>query len=110
MEWTGDTATGDWIRQRLDDPWRATMHDVVPRGFDAYVRVFHPATRDRPVGAAWPPLPYARHHREWESFQRSDPQIDTERVSWATTAGAFSTTMHAQAIHLARSGIPLPSR
>ena len=97
MEWTDETEHGTWIRERLDEPWRGTMHDVVPRGFAAYVRILHPATRDRPVGTAWPALPYAAHEREWEAFQRSAPQIDSERVSWAATAAALGTTMHATA-------------
>jgi hypothetical protein len=70
------------------------MHGVVPRGFAAYARIFHPASRDRPVGAVWPPLPYARHAKEWDAFQAAAPQIDDERVTWATTADAFDTTLH----------------
>lgn len=97
MEWTADVAAGDWLRERIDDPWRATMHDVVPRGFPAYARIFHPATRDRPIGDEWPGLPYAKHRREWDAFQARDPQIDVERVSWADTARAMGTTMHATA-------------
>ncbi|MFH8252876.1 hypothetical protein ACH3VR_21095 [Microbacterium sp. B2969] len=42
MEWTADVAAGGWIRDRLDDPWRGTMHDVVPHGFAAYARILHP--------------------------------------------------------------------
>lgn len=97
MEWTADVAAGDWIRDRVDSPWRGTIHDIVPRGFAEYVRIFHPATRDRPVGERWPGLPYARHRREWDEFQRRDPEIDVERVSWAQTAAAIGTTMHARA-------------
>lgn len=96
MEWTADVAAGDWIRERLagGPGWAATMHGVVPRGFAAYARVFHPAARDRPVGRPWPPLPYDRHGAEWEAFQNAQPEIDGERVSWADTAAAFGTTMH----------------
>ncbi|GAA1997564.1 hypothetical protein [Microbacterium ulmi] len=94
MKWTADVTDGDWIRERLDVPWRATMHDVVPHGFAAYARIFHPARRDRPVGDEWPGLPYAKHRREWDAFQARDPEIVDERVSWATTAVAMGTTMH----------------
>jgi hypothetical protein len=99
MEWTADVAAGDWIRQRLagGTGWASTMHGVVPRGFEAYARIFHPATRDRPVGRAWPPLPYARHDKEWAAFQGARPEIDEERVSWAETAQSFGTRMHALA-------------
>ncbi|MEU1973187.1 hypothetical protein ABZ477_16145 [Microbacterium sp. NPDC019599] len=97
MEWTADVAPGDWIRERIDEPWHGTMHDVVPHGFEAYARIFHPADRDRPVGRPWPPLPYGAHHREWEAFQLSEPDFEAERVSWADSAAAFGTTLHALA-------------
>ncbi|QIG38995.1 hypothetical protein G5T42_05405 [Microbacterium sp. 4R-513] len=103
MEWTADVAVGDWIRERIDDPWRGTMHDVVPRGFEAYARVFHPVERERPVGRDWPPLPYSSHRREWEAFQLANPRFEAERVTWRQAAEAFGTTMHvlAQWHHLA---------
>ncbi|WP_345800964.1 hypothetical protein AAIB33_16070 [Microbacterium sp. AZCO] len=47
MEWTADVAAGGWIRQRLDDPWQGTIHDVVPHGFGAYARVRHPRVSER---------------------------------------------------------------
>jgi hypothetical protein len=94
MEWTADVPTADWLRASIDDPWRATMHDAVPRHFPAYARVFHPVIRDRPVGRPWPGLPYAAHRREWDAFQDAAPEIDAERVSWAVTAAAFGTTFH----------------
>jgi hypothetical protein len=112
MDWTAHVSAGDWIRDGLDDgpAWGSTMHGVVPHGFAAYARVLHPATRDRPVGAAWPPEPDDRHRREWEAFQTSQPQIDTERVTWSETAHAFGTTMHplAQWHRLARQSGPHP--
>ncbi len=100
MEWTPDVADGDWIRERLDPDgagWGSTMHAVVPRGFEAYARIFHPASRDRPVGTSWPPLPYARHRREWDEFAAADHRIDEESVTWSAVAEAFGTTFHAGA-------------
>ncbi|WP_420114204.1 hypothetical protein [Pseudactinotalea sp.] len=94
MHWTADVSLGAWMAERLDAPWRGTIHDVVPRGFEAYARVFHPADRDRPVGQAWPPLPYAAHRAQWQAFEDRAPQIDSEHVSWAVTAAAFGTTVH----------------
>lgn len=97
MEWTADVSAGEWLRDRIDRPgegWTQTMHGVVPRGYPAYARVFHSATRDRPVGEPWPGLPYAAHARDWEAFQQRAPQIDTERVRWADAARAFGRTMH----------------
>lgn len=67
MRWTGDAAAGDWLKRLIDDPPRFTMHDVVPRGFAAYARVFHPAF------------------------------CGDDAVTWAETADAFGTTMHPRA-------------
>ncbi|MEZ3160682.1 hypothetical protein AB1K54_09065 [Microbacterium sp. BWT-B31] len=97
MEWTADASKGAWLRERIDDPWRGTMHDFVPRGFPAYARVFHPTVRDRPVGRAWPPEPVDTHRAEWVQFSRAGVQIETEPVTWAEASVAFGTTMHAGA-------------
>ncbi|MBD3943429.1 hypothetical protein IF188_17190 [Microbacterium sp. NEAU-LLC] len=95
MEWTGDTAAGDWLRQDIDQPWRGTMNDIVPRGFEGYARVFHRSTRERPVGRPWPAEPYERHRAEWDAVMHGD--IDVEPARWADAAAAFGTTMHAGA-------------
>ncbi|MCT9819495.1 hypothetical protein N3K63_04255 [Microbacterium sp. W1N] len=98
MEWEPDVSAGEWLRERIDQPWRGTMHDLVPRGFAAYARIFHPATRDRPVGTAWPTAAYS-DHRAWERFHDAHPDLQTvtERVSWATTAAALGTVFHPEA-------------
>lgn len=70
------------------------MHMVVPRGFPSYVRIFHPASRERPVGERWPDIPYDQHRRDWEAFQTRNPEIVGERVTWAETAAALGTVMH----------------
>lgn len=95
MQWSDDVSAGDWIRECLDGPddW-SSMHIVVPRGFPAYARIFHPATRDRPVGEPWPGLPYGQHRSAWDAFQTRNPEIDSERVTWADTATAMGTVMH----------------
>lgn len=97
MQWTGEVDAGAWVRDRLDASLTDSMHGVVPHGFAAYTRIFHPVMRDRPVGRSWPGLPYAAHAREWNEFQDAQPEIDTERTNWATTAAALGTTMHAGA-------------
>jgi hypothetical protein len=97
MEWTADVSAGDWIRERIDDPWRATMHDVVPRGCAAYARIFHPATRSKPVDGDWPPLPYDDNRRAWEAFGAHGVEIDTLPARWADAAAAFGTRLHATA-------------
>lgn len=92
MEWIADTSVGAWLRERLDDA-HSTMHGVVPHGFPAYARVFHPAIvrslPDRPVPSTveWEGLPDAERQRLVERF------VDAP-ATWAETAAAFGTTMH----------------
>lgn len=92
MEWIADTSAGAWLRERLDDA-HSTMHAVVPHGFPAYARVFHPAiVRSLPDRAVPTPL-------EWEGLpeterQRLIGQFVDEPTTWAETAAAFGTTMH----------------
>lgn len=94
MEWVSEVAVGSWLRAHLDDPWRDTIHDVVPRDYPAYARILHPATRSRPVDRPWPPYPVAEHRRAWNAFHRAEPEIDTEEVSWGETASALGTELH----------------
>lgn len=68
MEWISNPSAGDWLRARLDGDL-SSMHCVVPRGFPAYARVFHPA-----VVRSLPDRP--------------------EPTTWTQTAAAFGTTMH----------------
>jgi hypothetical protein len=93
MEWTADVAAGEWVREGLDETW-ASMHHFVPHGFEAYARVFHPASRSRPIGDTWPPLPYDAHRREWEAFTARAPEIETLPATWADAAAAFGTELH----------------
>lgn len=43
MEWIENPSVGDWLREQLDEDY-SSMHGVVPRGYPAYARVFHPAS------------------------------------------------------------------
>lgn len=96
MEWTADVSAGDWLRERIDHPWRGTLHDVVPRGFAAYMRIFHPAAvhelpgERMPTFEQWRELAWAEH----EPLMR---RIVHREVTWAETAAAFGTTFHAGA-------------
>ncbi|WP_460775306.1 hypothetical protein [Microbacterium sp. GXF7504] len=94
MQWTDDVSAGAWLRERIDAPWRGTMHDAVPRGFAAYARVLHPTTRSRPVDRPWPPFPEERHRREWDAFAASRPEIETVAARWGDAADAFGTALH----------------
>lgn len=63
-----DAERGSWLRPLLDAGGEDL--NVVPRGFPAYARVFHPARRDRPTGE------------------------DGGPVMWAEVARVFGKTMH----------------
>ncbi|GAB3597407.1 hypothetical protein [Microbacterium tumbae] len=100
MEWISDPApAGAWLRARLDD-----YLGVVPHGYEAYARVFHPASvrslPDRPV----PEMD------EWERMPDTEQQrlialFDDRTATWAETAEAFATMLHplAQWRHLVRT-------
>lgn len=46
MEWSSDVRQADWFRARLSPFDSGIATSVVPGGFDAYARIFHPASRD----------------------------------------------------------------
>ncbi|WP_435748446.1 hypothetical protein [Microbacterium sp. PMB16] len=95
MEWIADPDVGAWLRERLDTE-HSTMHGVVPRGFAAYARVFHPAIvrslpgRPVPPPDEWERMPEAERARLVEDF------VDAP-ATWTETASAFGTTLHPQA-------------
>ncbi|MFD5214164.1 hypothetical protein [Microbacterium sp. NPDC058345] len=95
MEWIADSSAGSWLRERLDEK-HETMHGVVPRGFRAYARVFHPASVRSLPGRAMP---------SWDELDRmpdSDRdalfgQYVDEPATWAEAAAAYGTVLHPQA-------------
>ncbi|MBO9625130.1 MAG: hypothetical protein J7484_01995 [Microbacterium sp.] len=104
MEWIADVSAGAWLRERLDESLGDGMHCVVPRGYAAYARVFHPASvrwlPDRPVPTPqeWERMPPAEQHRLLDaSLQRP--------ATWREVASSFGTVLHplAQWQHLVRT-------
>lgn len=93
MEWTPDTSAGEWLRERLDEPYSATMHAVVPRGFPAYARILHPASvRSVPGGVVPAPDGWGRLAEE-ERTRLLELFVD-ESATWAEAADAFGTVLH----------------
>ncbi|CEA09300.1 hypothetical protein BN1051_02668 [Arthrobacter saudimassiliensis] len=68
------------------------MHIVVPRGFEAYTRVFHPVQRDWPTGSGWDRQPPDWPDVRAPSYQQ--PTIEDESIRWSAVAEAMGTTMH----------------
>lgn len=92
--WVPDLERGEWLRPMEAEPPDSIL-SVVPRGFEAYARVFHPVDRDRP-----------RRTRTWQGLDETtyfegvddiEASLETERTTWAQAAESFGTTMHAQA-------------
>lgn len=103
MHWISDVAVGEWLRARLEDHFDS-MHGVVPRGYAAYARVFHPASvQSLPDRAVPTQREYARMS-DAEIHALID-QLTEESATWAQAAAAFGTTMHplAQWMHLVRT-------
>lgn len=95
MEWISDTSVGDWLRERLDASW-VDMHVVVPHGFPAYARIFHPASVRSLPDRAVP------SYDEWERLSDDEQQrligqfVDSPAL-WREAADAFGSTFHPQA-------------
>ncbi|MHA7268208.1 hypothetical protein [Arthrobacter sp. HLT1-20] len=81
-----DASAGAWLKPLIDAPWH-DMHAVVPRGFEAYARIFHPTWRDRPEGT----LTWHGHEAPTECG------IEDQVVGWSVVAEAFGKQMHALA-------------
>ncbi|MDR6867993.1 hypothetical protein J2Y69_002601 [Microbacterium resistens] len=92
MQWEGEVGVGTWIRERLDGD-STTMHSVVPRGFEAYARVFHPAQARSMPGR---PVPT---NEEWHRMSDAERTrlfallIDAP-ATWSDAAAAFGTVLH----------------
>lgn len=92
MQWEDGVDAGAWIRDRLDAGYD-TMHGVVPRGFEAYARVLHPAEVRSMRGSTVPT------DDEWRAFspdelERVSAAIVDEPATWAEAAAAFGTALH----------------
>lgn len=93
MRWENDVEVGSWIRERLDPRLGSDMHSVVPRGFAAYARVFHPASvRSVSIGV----VPTMAELRTLSEEQEADALagLRDEDAAWAEAAEAFGTVLH----------------
>ncbi len=83
MESLTQADPGDWLKPLLDTAWH-DMHAVVPRGFPAYARIFHPVGRDRPQDTG-----------TWHGHARTDVfPLHYDQATWSAVAQAFGTMMH----------------
>lgn len=86
MRWLTDASRAEWLKARIDAVWAPPfdMHSVVPRGFEAYARVFHPVPADRPMGGDWRTL-----ERPWDGGD-----IQNRLGCWAEVAAVCGTIAH----------------
>lgn len=92
--WVPDVSRGEWLRPMDSEPFGSIL-SVVPAGFEAYARVFHPVQRDRPRDTkTWHGIDHATHFQGVEDL---DDAIENQWTTWATTAAVFGTTMHPNA-------------
>ncbi|WP_300266254.1 hypothetical protein [Microbacterium sp.] len=94
MRWTTDISAGDWLRDRVDGDW--SIHHFVPRGYEAYARIFHPVEVRSIPGRA---MPTHDEMARMPDHERHDlvERMSAEEATWAEAAAAFGTTMHALA-------------
>ncbi|MFF2371540.1 hypothetical protein [Agromyces sp. NPDC058110] len=87
MKWQPDVSRGTWIGERLDrGSLTASMHSVVPHGFEAYARVFHPIEGQRPIGSTWDEI-----RRDPEAWPRG---WEERSATWHSLADEFGVTWH----------------
>jgi len=90
-------AAGDWLKPLIDAQWHS-MHAVVPRGFPAYARIFHPVWRDRPEDT-----------RTWHGHELpAQGAIEGQNAGWSGVALAFGRQMHALAQYHRLPGPEVP--
>ncbi|MGO4384897.1 hypothetical protein [Specibacter sp. RAF43] len=92
--WVAEAARGEWLRRMEAEPLGSVL-SIVPEGFEAYARVFHPVERDRP-----------RDLKTWRCIDETTyfdgvadiaAVLETEQATWGNAAASFQTTMHAAA-------------
>ena len=59
MEWLKDASAGQWIVESTTGEFGGTIPNLLPQGFEAYVRVFHPMARSATGDESWEPVTWA---------------------------------------------------
>jgi len=47
IDWSGNTAQAEWVAERLRESGDVGIESIVPRGFESYARILHPAWNGR---------------------------------------------------------------
>ncbi len=82
--WSIDVRQAEWLTERLDDLAAGTVSSIVPAGFNAYARIFHPmratAKRERPV--------------RWKDVTEWSGEVLNAQSLWLTVAMPEATPVH----------------
>lgn len=98
--WVPGTEGGSWIAERLDGAIGSAVDEdtgvdhpalgwMVPRGYDAIVRILHPFFRQRPEGASWSEYERLCSATESDEDWARLPNITDEPVTWAAAIAAL---------------------
>ncbi len=94
FDWVPEVARGEWLRPLEAEPFGSVL-SIVPRGFEAYARLFHSVERDRPRATkTWIGVDESTY---FEGVEDIAAALDAERASWSDAAASFGTSMHAEA-------------
>ncbi|MFK0402835.1 hypothetical protein ACIQTT_10940 [Microbacterium sp. NPDC090225] len=92
MEWIANPTIGDWLRERLDSDF-PPMHGVVPQGFPAYARIFHPGFVRELPGRRMPSAE-ERVRMPAADQERLQSELVETTTTWGDAAAVFGTTLH----------------
>lgn len=94
FQWLPDLTGAEWLLPMNNEPL-GSMFSIVPRGFEAYVRIFHPIERDRPrATGSWASI---NQETYFDGVDDIDALLETEPASWQNAADSFGTQLHAEA-------------
>ncbi|MGB3414476.1 MAG: hypothetical protein WBA28_07130 [Microbacteriaceae bacterium] len=108
FEFTPEIERYSWLQERFREPdeasWTSLYH-VIPDGYPAYARIFHPASRTKLLGE----LTWQQLDADTQAGIYHYP-IETvdEAIRWSEIANVFGTVMHpgAQSYRLMRLDVP----
>jgi len=101
FQWVPDIDRGEWLRPMEAEPFGSTL-SIVPRGFEAYARIFHPVHRDRPRDTkTWQGIDEFKY---FDGIRDINASLETQQVTWAQAAASFNTMMHSEAQYAAILG------
>src|SRR5690625_1858014 len=86
FQWVPNIDRGEWLRPMEAEPFGSTL-SIVPRGFEAYARIFHPVHRDRPRDTkTWQGIDQTTY---FDGIRDINASLETQQVTWAQAAAIW---------------------